>query len=491
MKKSAQFMAKSPVLTGRGWGLVGSGVVSLLGAQVLGRRDLLLLGLFLILMPLASALALRLLKPQFSVQRTFRPSTAETGTPVSVGLAVHPVKPFGGTARMTEGLPARFGTSPEFRFPAARTHAGHASRYEYRLRSSRRGLYRIGPVSAGFLDPFGLAVVRHTIGGTDDLVVKPVPVELPSAVLDGLRGSDGSVSTRVQGVPSQDDVTTREYRHGDPMRRVHWSATARHGELMVRQEETVATPRATLVLDQRESSYDQGFLSPFWSESADDAAPASSESFEWAVSAVMSIGADLLERGFAVRLLDAQARPGLQRSPSSADPDAALFSGAAAVGDLGEGLAALGLEEADAASGPRPRSGARTLRTLRRAGSPRPAGAHPHPERSMHPGQPAKQPFGGVLLEALLDARHRGPLVVITGVLSEEDARRLAPAAEAVPSALALVVTERPAASGAQLALLRAAGWTAEAVAPSQPVAAAWSGAAEHAAALLQPGHRP
>ena len=275
------------------------------------------------------------------------------------------------------------------------------------------------------------------------------------------------------------------------MRRVHWSATARHGELMVRQEETVATPRATLVLDQRESSYDQGFLSPFWSESADDAAPASSESFEWAVSAVMSIGADLLERGFAVRLLDAQARPGLQRSPSSADPDAALFSGAAAVGDLGEGLAALGLEEADAASGPRPRSGARTLRTLRRAGSPRPAGAHPHPERSLHPGQPAKQPFGGVLLEALLDARHRGPLVVITGVLSEEDARRLAPAAEAVPSALALVVTERPAASGAQLALLRAAGWTAEAVAPSQPVAAAWSGAAEHAAALLQPGHRP
>ena len=473
------------MLTGRGWGLLASGVAALLGAQVLGRRDLLLLGVFLILLPLASALSLRLLKPQFSVQRTFMPSSAETGTPVSVELAVRPVQPFGGTARMTEELPARFGTSPEFRFPAARTDRSHASRYEYRLRSSRRGLYRVGPVSAGFLDPFGLAVARHTIGGTDELVVKPVPAELPAAVLDGLRGSDGSVSTRVQGVPSQDDVTTREYRHGDPMRRVHWSATARHGELMVRQEETVATPRATLVLDQREASYDQGFLSPFWAESADDTAPASSESFEWAVSAVMSVGADLLERGFAVRLLDATARPGLQRSPSAAVPDADVFSGTAAVSDLGEGLAALGLEQAAAASGPRPPRS----RPWRPGGSPVPAGAHA--QRNAPAPQSVRGPFGDALLEALLDGRHRGPLVVITGTLSDDDARVLAPAADAVPSALALLVTERPAVAAAQLALLRAAGWTAVAVAPSQPVAAAWSGAAEHAAVLSQPGHRP
>ena len=488
MRKPALLSASRPALTGRGWGLVASGVAALLGAQVLGRRDLLLLGVFLVLLPLVCALALRLLKPKFSVQRTFMPSTAETGTPVSVGLAVRPVQPFGGTARMTEELPARFGTSPEFRFPAARADSSHASRYEYRLRSSRRGLYRIGPVSAGFLDPFGLAVARHTIGGTDELIVKPVPAELPAAVLDGLRGSDGSVSTRVQGVPSQDDVTTREYRHGDPMRRVHWSATARHGELMVRQEETVATPRATLVLDQRESSYEQGFLSPFWAETSDDAAPASSETFEWAVSAVMSVGADLLERGFAVRLLDALARPGLLRSPSAADQGADIFTGAAAVSDLGEGLAALGLEQAAAASSApaAPRS-----RPWRPATGPTPAGAHPLPERSASPGPAAHRPFGDALVEALLDGRHRGPLVVITGALSEEDARTLAPAADAVPSALALVITERPAAAAAQLALLRAAGWTAEAVAPSQPVAAAWSGAAEQAAALSQPGHRP
>ena len=477
------------VLTGRGWGLAGTGVAALLGAQILGRRDLLLLGVFLILLPLASALALRLLKPQFQVERTFTPATAESGTPVSISLAVRPVQPFGGTARMKEELPGRFGASPEFRFPATRTDRSSASRYEYRLRSTRRGLYRIGPVSAGFLDPFGLALAQHTIGSPDELIVKPVPAELPAVVLDGLRGSDGSVSTRVQGVPSQDDVTTREYRPGDPMRRVHWSATARHGELMVRQEETVATPRATLVLDQRESSYDQGFLSPFWADTADDAAPPSSETFEWAVSAVMSVGADLLERGFAVRILDALARPGLQRSPSAAVPGAEVFSGAAAVGDLGEGLAALGLEQAAAAS----TATARTLRPgSRRPGrTSLPEGAHQLPDRGPGAAPADRGPFGDALLEALLDGRHRGPLVVITGALSNEDARRLAPAADTVPAAVALLVTERRAAAEAQLALLRAAGWTAIALDPSQSVAAAWSGAAAHAAVLSQPGHRP
>ncbi|WP_312182789.1 DUF58 domain-containing protein, partial [Arthrobacter sp.] len=348
------------MLTSRGWALAAAGAVSLLGAQILGRRDLLLLGVFLILLPLIAALALRLLRPVFSVQRVFSPTSAEAGNAVSISLSVTPVRPFGGSAQMREGLPARFGASPEFRFPAGRTDAGGASRYEYRLRSSRRGLYRIGPVSAGFQDPFGLALLRHTIGGTDALVVKPAPAELPAAVLDGLRGADGSVSTRLQGIPSQDDVTTREYRHGDPMRRVHWSATARHGKLMVRQEETVTTPRATIVLDQREARYDHGFLSPFWADSPDASAPASSEAFEWAVSAVMSLGCHLMEHGFAVRLIDAMARPGLARSPSAAAPGMDLFSGAAGILDLGEGLAALGLEP----SAGSPSAGAQPKRPL-------------------------------------------------------------------------------------------------------------------------------
>ena len=482
-----QSRVSTRMLTSRGWGLAAAGVVSLLGAQILGRRDLLLLGVFLILLPLAAALALRLLRPVFTVQRVFSPPSAEAGNAVSISLNVVPVRPFGGSAQMREGLPARFGASPEFRFPAGRTDEDGASRYEYRLRSSRRGLYRIGPVSAGFQDPFGLALLRHTIGGTDALVVKPAPVELPAAVLDGLRGADGSVSTRLQGIPSQDDVTTREYRHGDPMRRVHWSATARHGQLMVRQEETVSTPRATIVLDQREVRYDHGFLSPFWADSPDASAPASSEGFEWAVSAVMSLGCHLMEHGFAVRLLDAAARPGLARSPSAAAPGMDIFSGPSGILDLGEGLAALGLEPAagSASAGGQPQRPAERSTALHSGPG---AGAGNTP---MQPAAAAGA-FGDALAGALLDQRNRGPLVVVAGQLSEEDAHRLAPAADSVPAAVAVLVSERPSALDRALAILRAGGWTAVAVDPSQAIAAVWAGAGDSAAHTAgPPGQRP
>ena len=89
----------------------------------------------------------------------------------------------------------------------------------------------------------------------------PAAVELPVTGLAGARGHDGVTATRIRANPSDDDVMTREYRHGDPMRRVHWAATARHGELMVRQEESVTTPEATIILDQRFSAFTRGAFS--------------------------------------------------------------------------------------------------------------------------------------------------------------------------------------------------------------------------------------
>lgn len=266
------------------------------------------------------------------------------------------------------------------------------------------------------------------------------------------------------------------------MRRVHWSATARRGELMVRQEETAATPRATLVLDQRESCYDHGFLSPFWAETPDDSSPASSETFEWAVSAVMSVGTHLLERGFAVRFIDAAARPGLARSPSASAPGVDILSGAAGVEDLGEGLAALGLEPASsaAAGNPPPEEKRKPLRP----GRP----SQPWPAQ---PPAADRGPFGDALEDTLLEKRHRGPLVVITGSISEDEARRLAPAADHVPAAIAVLVTERPPASAAALALLRSAGWQAVAVSPAQSLASAWTAAPEPAGHSRTSGHRP
>ena len=278
----------------RGWGLLGAGAVSLLAAQIMGRRDLLALAVLLLVLPVLALAGTRVLKPRFRVYREFSPSPVETSARATVRLAVARTGAGTGHAVMEEHLPARFGESPVFRFPA-RAAAGGTSRYEYHLRSARRGQFLIGPVTAEFSDPFGLSFHRHAIDDGDLLTVTPAAIELPETGLAGARGHDGVTPTRARANPSDDDVMTREYRHGDPMRRVHWAATARHGSLMVRQEESVTTPEATIILDQRLSAYPHGVSATVHIPPAATRAaargrprPAHRDAFEWAVTAAMS-----------------------------------------------------------------------------------------------------------------------------------------------------------------------------------------------------------
>jgi hypothetical protein len=102
-------------------------------------------------------------------------------------------------------------------------------------------------------------------------------------------------------VGNDDDLMTREYRTGDALRRVHWRASARHGELMVRQEEQRSYPEARLLLDTRLDGYggqlaefgvhDRGFT---W--------------FEWAITMIASLGVHLHRSGFLVQILETGQR---------------------------------------------------------------------------------------------------------------------------------------------------------------------------------------
>ncbi|WP_324277397.1 DUF58 domain-containing protein [Blastococcus brunescens] len=67
----------------------------------------------------------------------------------------------------------------------------------------------------------------------------------------GGHGGGGEGSRRTIAVHGEDDVSIREYRQGDDLRKVHWRATARTGELMVRLEERPWRAQATLFLDTR------------------------------------------------------------------------------------------------------------------------------------------------------------------------------------------------------------------------------------------------
>ncbi len=455
------------ILTVRGWGLAAAGVLSLLLAQFLGRRDLLYLGLLLVLLPLVSVLVLRLVKPSFTVHRTFAPQSMETGFTTTVTLSVASDGPLGGSVVMREQLPQRFGDAPEFHFPARHPTPSGVSLYEYRLRSAARGVYDVGPVTAGFTDPFGLGISRHTLGGTDRLVVTPSPLELPHSPLTGVRGTDGNAVTRRNANPSDDDVMTREYRHGDPMRRVHWAATARHNELMVRQEESVTTPEATLILDQRQASYGSGFLSAFGGDPETDSGMLSSPTFEWAVVGAVSIAAHLLERGYSLRFVDETGAPALRRSVSAPWPDDEEFSGQGGLHNIAQGLAALEL-----LPDPTKRSAASQKRA---SGAPGRSGSHA--VRRPGSGGPSANvlPFGDPMLDKLAGLKNRGPLIALLGAISEAEARDLGPAAEYGSQSFAVLVSERPRDLHAVMDVLRGAGWHVVAVTPNASLPTAWA----------------
>jgi uncharacterized protein (DUF58 family) len=86
----------------------------------------------------------------------------------------------------------------------------------------------------------------------------------------------------------EDDQSIREYRDGDDLRRIHWPATARTGELMVRQEDRPARRRAVVLLDPRADAH---------------GGTGANSSFEWAVSAAASTLVHLSGLGYAVHLL--------------------------------------------------------------------------------------------------------------------------------------------------------------------------------------------
>ena len=157
-------------------------------------------------------------------------------------------------------------------------------------------------------------------------------------------GGGGEGSRRSIAVHGEDDVSTREYRHGDDLRKVHWRATARTGELMVRLEERPWRAQATLLLDTRGRAPtsspagpggDRGPLRP--GPAGDDVPPA--DSLEWLVEAAASIGTDAARGGARC-----SARSPTPASSSARRPAAA----GSAPDDLLDRLAGLGPSRAPA-----------------------------------------------------------------------------------------------------------------------------------------------
>ena len=274
-------------LTTRGRCLLSAGVALVLAAVVLGQRDLLRVGVFLLVLPLVAVAVVARTRYRLACTRRLDPARAEAGGTAIVRLHLENVSRLpSGVLLMEDTLPYALGGRP--RFVLDKVEPQGARDVSYPVRPEARGRYRIGPLSVRLTDPFGLCELQRSFATADDLVVTPVVWPLPPVRLGGDWAAGGEASARAVAASGSDDIATREYRHGDDLRRVHWRSTARTGELMVRREEQPFQSRATLLLDGRAPAH---------------RGEGSASSFEWVVSATASAGVSLGRGGFGLHLL--------------------------------------------------------------------------------------------------------------------------------------------------------------------------------------------
>lgn len=298
-------------LTTRGRAVLSAGVTAAVCALALGQRDLLRVGVLLALVPVLTVVVLSRARYRLACSRTVSPVRVEVGRAAQVVLEVANVSGSRcGMVLAEEQVPYTLGSRPRFVLPGL--EPGERRAISYPLRSDVRGRYAIGPLSLTLTDPFGMGEHRRSFTARDELIVIPQVHALPPIPLAGDWTGSGDTRPRAVASSGEDDVTTREYRQGDDLRRVHWRSTARRGELMVRREEQPWQSRATLVLDRRRLAHrGEGHTS----------------SFEWAVSAVASIAVHLASRGYAIRMVD--GTPGQDTAGQPWDHLDAQFTGLA------------------------------------------------------------------------------------------------------------------------------------------------------------------
>ncbi|MEP6844040.1 MAG: DUF58 domain-containing protein [Pseudolysinimonas sp.] len=280
---------------------VGTLIVALLAFVVGysgGRHEALVVAGAAVLLVLGGLLVTRIRRPRLDVVRLFSPPVVSAGTSVQVTLRIQN-KGAGPSPHLVwnDAIPWQEKAEPNELLPIGGSQSQRRLiTAHYELHPPRRGVYQIGPLVIEHEDPFGMARSTIAVGQPDRLVVVPAIVDLPAGgptLADG-EGTANLVQRRVTG--NDDDLTTREYRSGDALRRIHWRASARRGELMVRQEEHRSHPDAHILLDTRLAGYPDAVVddSDVWHPTS------TSDAFEWTVRMLASLGVHLDSSGFQV-----------------------------------------------------------------------------------------------------------------------------------------------------------------------------------------------
>ena len=240
------------MLTRQGWLVLLGAVALVVAGRVLGLVELYALAGIAASLLLICVLSVRLSRLDLEVGRVVQPSRVHVGTAGRVELRLR--------NRRTLRTPVL-----RLRDPVSGTrgadllvpplHGGEATVAAYRLPTARRGLLRVGPLDVVVADPFGLVRLSMPAAPLTELVVYPHVDEVrPLPYTTGHDPQAGARRPNSLGRTGEDFYALRPYVVGDDLRKVHWPSSARHGDLMVRQNELPWQGRTTVVVDIRRAA---------------------------------------------------------------------------------------------------------------------------------------------------------------------------------------------------------------------------------------------
>jgi len=155
-----------------------------------------------------------------------------------------------GPARARMQITCRLGIGREWHEVAVLPCLRGEQVVEGRLRGMPRGVHAITGLMLSTSYPLGVCEWCKKLPAAAEVVAHPAPMGLPkhldahaaAAELAGMAAWPGA-GTAVIGL--------REYRTGDPLRAVHWKASARRGSWVVKETEAEAQAALEVVLDRR------------------------------------------------------------------------------------------------------------------------------------------------------------------------------------------------------------------------------------------------
>lgn len=150
-----------------------------------------------------------------------------------------------GRRRRRSFMPARI--QPALIPPAA---PGQDTDVRVQMTPLRRGSLRLSGVTVARPDALGLYCALSKVAAPQSILILPKRYPLPPIALPGtMKFQQGGVALASNVGQSDEFVSLRDYRHGDPLRHIHWRTWARVGKPVVKEFEDEFFVRHALILD--------------------------------------------------------------------------------------------------------------------------------------------------------------------------------------------------------------------------------------------------